>query len=228
MPAMLYRSMALGASYLSPHSRSHSPVRRITIHPALAAPLLAAAGCGRDTPSAQATPLGDSPPALEPLATPAPAGSAEPNLTVADGRAYLSWLEPTPASGHALRFATLENGQWSAPRTVAQGSRFFVNWADFPSLHALPGGRLAAHWLERSGGGRNRLLRGPSIGSAAAATAAAVSSKSFRGRHSIPKQLFGKSANLQGLSWLHAQHAPHELVDVGPDIGGLPPVHGPT
>jgi len=113
--------------------------------------LLAATGCGRDTRSAQATPLGVSPPTLEPLAAPAPPGSAEPNLAVDGGRAYLSWLEPTPDSGHALRFATLENGAWSPPRTVAQGKRFFVNWADFPSLHVLGGGRLAAHWLERSG-----------------------------------------------------------------------------
>lgn len=92
---------------------------------------------------------------LEPLPSPAAAGSAEPNLAVSeDGRVHLSWLEPTADSGHALRFATLQGASWSAPVTVARGKRFFVNWADFPSLHPMPRGRLAAHWLERSGAGK--------------------------------------------------------------------------
>lgn len=79
-------------------------------------------------------------------------GSGEPNLTVGpDGRAYLSWVEPAADSAHALRFAVLEAGGWSAPRTIAQGKDWFVNWADFPSLVVLPGGRMAAHWLQRSG-----------------------------------------------------------------------------
>ncbi|HEX2190731.1 MAG TPA: sialidase family protein, partial [Longimicrobiaceae bacterium] len=67
---------------------------------------------------------------------------------------YLSWIEPGPDSTHALRFAVLEGARWSAPRTVASGRDWFVNWADFPSLAVLPGGRLAAHWLQRSGPGR--------------------------------------------------------------------------
>lgn len=79
-------------------------------------------------------------------------GSAEPNLTVGpDGRAYLSWIEPAPDSSHALRFSVLEGGRWSEPRTIASGRDWFVNWADFPSLAVLPGNRMAAHWLQRSG-----------------------------------------------------------------------------
>jgi hypothetical protein len=89
---------------------------------------------------------------LDTVASPAAPGSAEPNLAVSsDGRMYLSWLEPAATGGHALRMAALEGGRWSPARTVASGTRFFVNWADFPSLVALPGGRLAAHWLERNG-----------------------------------------------------------------------------
>ncbi|MDQ4079690.1 MAG: glycoside hydrolase, partial [Gemmatimonadota bacterium] len=65
-------------------------------------------------------------------------------------RVYLSWLEPTGDTAHALRFATLTGDQWSAPRTITQGSRFFVNWADFPSIVVAPDNRLAAHWLQRS------------------------------------------------------------------------------
>lgn len=94
-----------------------------------------------------ASPLPDS------LATPAAPGSTTPNLRVgADGRVYLSWLEPAD-SGYALRFATLDGARWSAPRTIRSGRDFFVNWADFPSMEILNGGRLAAHWLQRNGGG---------------------------------------------------------------------------
>lgn len=89
------------------------------------------------------------------LPSPAGVGSAEPNLAVGpDGRVYLSWVEPGPDSTHALKFAELQGDRWSAPRTVASGGDWFVNWADFPSLVALPGGRLAAHWLQKSGSGK--------------------------------------------------------------------------
>ncbi|HYD51079.1 MAG TPA: sialidase family protein, partial [Gemmatimonadaceae bacterium] len=129
-------------------------MRRTSITLTLATLLVGGLACGREPRSAEATPVVGSLGALEPLATPAPPGSAEPNLTVARGRAYLSWIEPTPDSGHALRFATLEGRGWSAPRTIARGKRWFVNWADFPSLVVLPSGRLAAHWLERSSEGK--------------------------------------------------------------------------
>lgn len=91
---------------------------------------------------------------LDSLLSPAAPGSAEPNLSAgSDGRVYLSWIEPARDSAHALRFSVLEGGQWSAPRTITTSRDFFVNWADFPSLIALPDGRLAAHWLQTSGSG---------------------------------------------------------------------------
>ena len=89
--------------------------------------------------------------AADSVASPAGPGSAEPNLTVgADGRVYMSWLEPAD-SGHALRFAVHDGSKWSNARTIVARRNFFVNWADFPSLEVLDGGALAAHWLERSG-----------------------------------------------------------------------------
>lgn len=111
--------------------------------------LLLLAACGRGGAEGAPPALG----ALEPLPSPAGPGSAEPNLAAGPGgRVLLSWLEPGPDSTSLLRFATLgEDGRWSPPRTVAAGKDWFVNWADFPSLAALPGGRLAAHWLRRSG-----------------------------------------------------------------------------
>ena len=89
---------------------------------------------------------------IDTLASPAAPGSAEPNLaTGTDGRVYLSWIEPAGDSMHALRFATLDGDRWSAPRTIVSRADLFVNWADFPSIVALSGQRLAAHWLQRSG-----------------------------------------------------------------------------
>jgi hypothetical protein len=50
--------------------------------------------------------------------------------------------------------AERQGNGWSKPRTIARAKNFYVNWADFPSIVALPDGRLAAHWLQRSGAGR--------------------------------------------------------------------------
>lgn len=90
---------------------------------------------------------------VDSIASPAKAGSAEPNLSVApDGRVFMTWLEPAD-SGHALRVAILSGTVWTAPRTIARSREFFVNWADFPSIEVLRDGRLAAHWLQRHGPG---------------------------------------------------------------------------
>lgn len=81
-------------------------------------------------------------------------GSGEPNLTrAADGTAVLTWLEPVAGRRHALRLAVRAGGRWSEPRTIVASDSFFVNWADFPSLVALPDGSWIAHWLARVPGG---------------------------------------------------------------------------
>ena len=114
----------------------------------LAAAVIASAGAwsARHEPESVAT-REDS------IQSPAGPGSAQPGLAVDDnGRVYLSWLEPAD-SGHALRFAVHDGAKWSEARTIVARSDFFVNWADFPSLRVLDGGRLAAHWLQRNGRG---------------------------------------------------------------------------
>lgn len=94
-----------------------------------------------------------TPHAIDTLSSPAVPGSAEPNLAAGrDGKVYMTWLEPAD-SGHALRFAVLDGDRWSSPRTIRAGRDFFVNWADFPSIAVLDGGRLAVHWLQRNGKG---------------------------------------------------------------------------
>jgi sucrose-6-phosphate hydrolase SacC (GH32 family) len=72
--------------------------------------------------------------------TPAGPGAAMPFVAADGERFYLSWTEPTdeegPAGGHArVRMASIDTGgEWSAPVTLATSDRFFVNWADFPSV----------------------------------------------------------------------------------------------
>jgi hypothetical protein len=86
------------------------------------------------------------------IPSPAGQGSSAPNLTVgADGRLYLSWVEPVDEGGHRLRFATWQEERWSESLTIATGTGWFVNWADFPAMTALEDGTLAAHWLVKSG-----------------------------------------------------------------------------
>lgn len=80
-----------------------------------------------------------------------------PNLIATAEGVLLSWLEPVrpgarPGEGEwSLRFARFEAG-WGAPREIVRSTEFFVNWADFPSIAAAPGG-LYAHWAESSGPG---------------------------------------------------------------------------
>ncbi len=89
--------------------------------------------------------------AIDSVASPAGAGSAEPFLTVApDGRVFMNWLQ-TDSGGTALRFAVHDGTKWSAPRTIVQRKDFFVNWADFPAIEVLGKNQLAAHWLQRNG-----------------------------------------------------------------------------
>ena len=76
-----------------------------------------------------------------------------PSLTLSGNDVLLTWLEPSPSDneGHRLRFSRLSGDRWSAPVTIASGTRFFANWADFPGAIQAPDGSLVAHWLERSG-----------------------------------------------------------------------------
>lgn len=131
---------------------SGRPIRGIAL-----AALLASSGClpGPDAPGSDGPALG---PVVE-LPSPAAPGSGEPHLAAAPpgsspGGVVLSWLEPDGAGSHALRMAFHDGaGGWTAARTIARSDRFFVNWADFPSVVPVDDGTLAAHWLVRGGEG---------------------------------------------------------------------------
>ncbi|HUE77140.1 MAG TPA: sialidase family protein, partial [Longimicrobiales bacterium] len=115
---------------------------------------LASGACAGDQPRDDGGATAGAPPvALEALVSPAPVGSAEPNVTAGPDGFYLSWLEPTGPGRHALRFSRLGPDGWTGPGTVMEREDLFVNWADFPSMLVLEDGTMAAHWLEKSGAG---------------------------------------------------------------------------
>jgi hypothetical protein len=109
------------------------------------------------TPLAAAAILsGQAPPkvswaaAIERLPSPAAPNSGQPQLSSSARGLLLSWLERDGPKA-TLRFAEHSAAGWSAPRDVASGSDWFVNWADVPSVVRLADGQLAAHWLQKSG-----------------------------------------------------------------------------
>jgi hypothetical protein len=86
---------------------------------------------------------------IEPMSSPAAADSAQPQLSVSARGVLLSWVERSGADA-ALKFSEKTDAGWSAPRTVASGKDWFVNWADVPSVVRLANGALAGHWLQKS------------------------------------------------------------------------------
>jgi hypothetical protein len=88
--------------------------------------------------------------AIEAIQSPAGPNSAEPQLSSSSRGLVLSWIEREGARA-TLRFAARTATGWSAPRTVASGTDWFVNWADVPSVIRLENGTLVGHWLQKSG-----------------------------------------------------------------------------
>jgi hypothetical protein len=85
------------------------------------------------------------------LSVPAGLNSSEPSLhKTNDGSIYLSWIENDQDTISHLNFSTLENNEWSAPKRIAKGKDWFVNWADFPSLTSFGESNIVAHYLEKS------------------------------------------------------------------------------
>jgi hypothetical protein len=107
---------------------------------AAGAVLSAAGGAGAPAPPAGWTEL----------AVPAGPGAMAPNLARTGRGLVLSWLEPTPAGGHALRVARLDRQGFVPLGTVAEGAGFFANWADFPAVVESGDGTLVAHWLAKT------------------------------------------------------------------------------
>jgi hypothetical protein len=113
---------------------------------------LAAFGCSPEKPApAAAAPAAAPPPwtiTIEPLTTPAAAGSGGPQLSVSEQHGpLLSWVEVGDDKA-TLKFAERNALGWSQPQTVASGTDWFINDSDVPSVIRLSNGTLAANWLQ--------------------------------------------------------------------------------
>jgi hypothetical protein len=86
---------------------------------------------------------------VAPLDSPAAVNSAEPRMSVSAKGVLLSWLERNGATA-ALKFSERTSAGWSAPKTVASGDDWIVNWADVPSVVRLGDGTLVAQWLQKN------------------------------------------------------------------------------
>ncbi len=85
--------------------------------------------------------------------TPAGPASFAPRLAPIEGnRAVLSWLETTD-QGHRFMLSEFDGQRFGPARQLAEGDRFFANWADTPGIRIGKGDQWLAHWLVRSGRG---------------------------------------------------------------------------
>ena len=98
------------------------------------------AGCGEPMVSAIATPSG--------------VNSSAPNVgTDSTGNPILSW-QRKEGDVTILEYSMFSKGSWSVPTEVARGKNWFVNWADIPAVQPVTKSFWAAHYLERTPGGK--------------------------------------------------------------------------
>ena len=89
---------------------------------------------------------------LKTLHSPSQSSSGEPFLfTDKKDNTYLSWVEKGETES-TLKYSMLHGDEWSNPIVIATGSKWFVNWADYPMM-ATDGNGFIAHFLEKSGDG---------------------------------------------------------------------------
>jgi len=95
-----------------------------------------------------------APVAVQDIPFPAGAETSLPSLS-SDGKTLLlSWVATPTDSLAQFYFARLGvDGTWSSPEQIAEGSNWFVNWADYPAL-VQNKGSLLAHHLQKSSPGK--------------------------------------------------------------------------
>ena len=112
--------------------------------------VLAAVGCAMVLAASRAVSqpvaTGAAAPEWKLLPSPAAVGSMAPQMTVAEGRAILSWIEGTGRTT-ALKFVERTGSGWSPVKVVASGEQLMVNSADVPSVMSprshIAGSRVA-------------------------------------------------------------------------------------
>ena len=79
--------------------------------------------------------------------------NAQPSLTSSNGSLALTWISSDKDMNANLNFRQFKNEKWTNPQTLAIGSDWFINWADFPT-HAISGDRVLTSYLKKSASGR--------------------------------------------------------------------------
>lgn len=104
-----------------------------------------------------AEPVSHDPPAAE--------GATAFDVYAISGGFGLTWLEPVGEDGgesegdesadtsYAFKRAEWDGESWSEPQTIVEGSEFFANWADVPSVVKTGDESYLAHWLKKKEGG---------------------------------------------------------------------------
>ena len=112
---------------------------------------IAAVSCSREPGAADggaATAV--SPPAwtlrVESVPAPTGPGTMLPRLTTSDRGVIASWVQRAGAMAQ-LKFAERTSDGWSQPTTVASGDKWFLSYADPPTVLRRPDGTLLANWL---------------------------------------------------------------------------------
>ena len=83
---------------------------------------------------------------LQPLTPPAQGQSSTPQLTSSSKGLIASWIERS-GDRASLKFSERTADGWSAPKTVASGSGWFLSWADAPTVMRMSSGTLVADWF---------------------------------------------------------------------------------
>lgn len=169
-------------------------------------------------PSAPPTPAFSL--SVQPLDAPAAAGSIAPQLTSSDRGAILSWLE-RKGSTTTLRFAERTADGWSAPKTIASGSNWFLSYADVPTVLRKRDGTLVANWLVTT----DPVLEAYDVLVSYSTDNGATWAKPFRPHHDGTKtqhgfvSFFEMPDNGIGLVWLDGRE--QELNTTDPEGGSM-------
>ena len=78
--------------------------------------------------------------------------NAQPSLVLNNDNLSLTWISSDEDMNASLNFRQFKNDGWTNPIKLANGSDWFVNWADFPT-HAISGDLVLTSYLKKSAGG---------------------------------------------------------------------------
>ena len=108
--------------------------------------LLSACGSSTEKPAQRSTAKTAWSVTLQQLSPPAEGTSNTPQLTSSDKGVIASWIEQVDDKA-TLRFSEHTPSGWSAPKTVASGTGWFLSAADAPSVIRMSDGTLVADWF---------------------------------------------------------------------------------